>query len=230
MPLFQTLYSRGCTPNIHRVRDGKRTREASWAGHALGPQEGSHDLSVRPYFPAEMLASCSQIYFFHRSCKPRIPREISPFLNGGKEFHFQEKKKCGGKHYILKYRYVWTGQPWIEICCLACISISLYSFPKYPLISPLAPRAPQTNFWWQSAFYCTESFHGHIGNHTCQEGTRDWAPSVPSLWLAYRSWMYECLLHDWMNESTFHLLLTTNPHAGDLIPSIQMRKLSLRPA
>lgn len=57
------------------------------------PQEGSHDLSVRPYFPAEMLASCNQIYFFHRSCKPRIPREISPFLNGGKEFHFQEKKK-----------------------------------------------------------------------------------------------------------------------------------------
>ena len=135
------------------------------------PQEGSHDLSVRPYFPAEMLASCSQIYFFHRSCKPRIPREISPFLNGGKEFHFQEKK-CGDKHYILKYRYVWTGQPWIEICCLACISISLYSFPIYPLISPLAPRAPQTNFWWQSAFYCTESFHGHIGIHTCQEGTR----------------------------------------------------------
>lgn len=147
-----------------------------------------------------------------------------------KNFIFRKKKKCGGKHYILKYRYVWTGQPWIEICCLACISISLYSFPKYPLISPLAPRAPQTNFWWQSAFYCTESFHGHIGNHTCQEGTRDWAPSVPSLWLAYRSWMYECLLHDWMNESTFHLLLTTNPHAGDLIPSIQMRKLSLRPA
>ena len=67
------------------------------------PEEGSHDLHVRPYFPAEMLASCSEIYFFHRSRKPRIPSEISPFLNDGKELHFQ-KKKCGSKHYILKYR------------------------------------------------------------------------------------------------------------------------------
>ena len=55
-------------------------------------QEGSHDLRVRPYFPAEMLASCSEIYFFHRSWKPRIPSKISPFLNGGKELHFQKKK------------------------------------------------------------------------------------------------------------------------------------------
>ena len=126
MPLFQTLYSRGCTPNIHRVRDGKRTREASWAGHALGPQEGSHDLSVRPYFPAEMLASCSQIYFFHRSCKPRIPREISPFLNGGKEFHFQEKKKMWWQtlHFKIQVCLDWTTLDWNLLSCLY-INLSL---------------------------------------------------------------------------------------------------------
>lgn len=38
--------------------------------------QGSHDL-VSDQFPAEILASCSQIYFCQRSWKPRIPSECN---------------------------------------------------------------------------------------------------------------------------------------------------------
>ena len=82
-------------PSVELFKEQRKQVELGMHLGMVGPilpQEGSHDLSVRPYFPAEMLASCNQIYFFHRSCQPRIPREISPFLTGGKEFHFQEKK------------------------------------------------------------------------------------------------------------------------------------------